>query len=853
MKKQSHIPERSTFRAGRAKSMDLLLGACLISAMFISLLMFFFVKSEIAPASTSQKSNVDQFEGTISPVGLVGKHDGQVYDIAVAPRGKLAVSGGEDRVVRLWNLETGKGLQSFTGHDTPVLSVSAAPEGDYVASGDQSGTIKVWNLETGEDTEFQAHSGGVRTLEFYCLGHAVISGGSDRTVRISEIHSGRELHRYSGLRSAVTAASISHDGRFVLVGCEDGEVSVWKVRDETSPVRRFTDLPGAVAIVSVNPETGILTAVSKAGLMAQWDVEQGTQINITPFAPLPQNTQLASLAGSVGGFRLLFATPDQILRCADSEQDRVDATGQPLPSQVTATAFTMDGLYGVCGMQSGEVEIWSMPQPNAQEIQSTQALTKAIEKRALAHREYGDHMERAQVAVDKQDVETAEKEFTIARNLAKPGTLEYDVADMGTDQSMAYKSKRDQYVSFMEQGRDLLKDGEFSAARRKFESAKRVYPEGKEAYRGIEKCDEAEKTKRILTSADLNPELDFDFNSNGKDLLTLGTDFAYMYNREKLRDLQRETHSPLFIFSKPEIPDAPMGLNTSPIVWTVRMTTKEPIPSDSLKIRVRLVRASDNSTIAEEDYPLKKGDRVFGMNGKADAPSGGWTPSEYYFRKFLVAEISESDADEFGTDELVYEHAGPSAFSLGLLRWQNWTVDLTPPMVHKSPKHCVVPEISGEAGDAFRIDAAGVIEPANTAEQQRIFRRSFRKAEPCSPEGLGYDDLTMNFFQFRAGNKLPFGSLIYQHMSDDSSKWKVWEKGKSCHLLKDGGGLRLAINSVTFERRTTRTPWQQISPASTKYWHDKGAFDVTVWYGRYDFPDPLEPLARDHLLRRFKR
>jgi|GEM_PF-4089853 len=833
--------------------MDVLIGACLISGLFGALLLFFFVRSEIAPASVSESSNIEQFEGTLSKVGLVGKHDGQVNDIGVAPRGKFAVSGGADRVVRIWDLETGKGLQSFTGHKTEVLSVAAAPEGDFVASGDQSGVIRVWDLDTGKDTEFEAHSGGVRTLEFYCLGHAVVSGGSDRTVRISEIHSGRELHRYSGHDSAITAASISHDGRYVLVGCEDGEVSVWKVRDEASPVRRFSGLPGAVAVVSVDPESGVLTAVSKAGVTAQWDVDQGTQIAVTPFYPLPKSTQLPSLAGSVGGFRLLFATPDKVLRCLDSEQDRVDATEQALPSQVTAASFTMDGLYGVCGMESGEVEIWTMPQPNAQEIQSAQKLTQEIEKRGLAHREYGDHMERARVAVDKQDVETAEEEFTIARDLAKPGTIEYDVADMGTDQSMAHKDKRDQYVSFMEQGRDLLKEGEFSAARRKFESAKRVYPERKEAYRGIEKCEEAEKTKKILTDADLSPELDFDFNSNGKDLLTLGTDFAYLYNREKLKNLQRETHSPLFIFSKPEVPESPMGLNTSPIVWTVRMTTKGPIPSDNLKIRVRLVRATDNSTVAEEDYPLKKGDRVFGMNGKANPPSGGWSPSEYYFRKFLVAEIGEEDADEFGTDELVYEHDGPSAFSLGLLRWQNWKVDLTPPMIHKSPKNSIVPEISGEAGDAFRIDASGLIEPATATEQRKIFRRAFRTAEPCSPEGLGYDDLTMNFFKFRAGNKLPFGALIYQHMSDDSAKWKVWAKGKSCHLLEDGGGIRLSINSVTYERRTTRTPWEQVSKNSTRYWHDKGAFQVMVWYGRYDFPDLLEPLARDYLLKRFKR
>lgn len=868
--------------------MDLLIGACLISGMFGGLLLFFFVRSEILPASITKNSDLEEFKGTMSRVGLVGNHDGQVNDISVAAKGKRAVSGGDDLVVRVWDLESGKGLQSFPGHKTKVLSVSAGPEGEYMVSGDQSGIIKVWDLENGDHSEIKAHSGGVRTLEFYCLGHAIVSGGSDRTVRISEIHTGRELHRYEGHDSAITAASLSNDGRFVLVGTEDGEVSVWKVRDESSPVRRFTGLPGAISLLTLDIDSLVLTATSTAGATAEWDLEKGTEISMSSFIEVDDNEHLSTLAGSVGGYRLLFATPDKVLRCLDKEQDRVDSTERALSSPVTAAAFTMDGLYGVCGMESGEVEIWKVPLPNAREIQATQSLAKTIEQRGREHREYIDHMERARDAIDDEEVEIAEKEFTIARDLAKPGTIEYDVADMGTDQSLEHKDKGDQYVSFMEQGRELLKEGEFSAARRKFESAKRVYPEREEAYRAIEKSEEAERTKKILTDADLSPELDFEFSANGKDLLTLGTKFAYLYDRDELEEVSREAReksaktpkvqvsetpevpkvsapgvpSPTIpLPRKPQVtvaadisaPDPPIGLDTSPFTWTVRMTTKEPIPSDNLKLRVRLIRGADNSTLAEEDYPLKKGDRVFGLNGKADAPSGGWTSSEYYFRKFLVATINEEDVEDFGTEELVYEHDGPSAFRLGLLRWEKWEVDLTPPMVHKSPKNCVVPEISGEAGDAFRIDASGVIEPATAAEQGRIFRRSFRTAEPCSPEGLGYDALTMNFFKFRAGNMQPFGALIYQHTANPSALWQAWAKGESCHLLPEGGGVRLAINSVTYERRTTRTPFEQISKNSSKYWHDNGAFHVTLWYGRYDFPDHLEAFARDHFLRRFKR
>ncbi len=842
-------------RSGRAKSMDVLIGGCVIGAMLVGLIVFFIVKSEFSPSSRAPRQEFAEHTGTLTQLGVLGNHDGKVNSIAVAPRGEIAISGGDDRMVRVWNLKSGKATQTLSGHSQKVLSVAIDPTSTHFASGDEDGSIKVWNAASGEEhIQIKAHSGSVRTLQFYSLGHALVSGGSDRTVLISEIQTGRELHRYKGHSAAITTASLSIDGRLVLVGCEDGSISVWKVRDEVSAIRRLDGLGGPVSIVGTSSDGKVLTAISKNGTLGRWDIDQGKQLDAATFAPLPKGVQLEALAGSMGGTRLLFSTPDKMYRSFDFEQNRSDATEKTFSSSISATCFTNDSQFGLLGTENGDVEIWTLPDSGLKEIQNLQALAVTVESRGREHEEYGQHMELAQEAVDKKDAEGAEKEFTIARDLATPGTIEYDVADMGADQSGAYKDKRGQYVSLMEQGRDLMKEGEFSAARRKFESAKKVYPEGQEAQRGIAKCDESEKTRLILNTAKIAADLAFDFQPAGRDLLTLGTDFAWMYDREKVRDFQKNSHSPWFLFSKPEVPEPPMGLHTSPILWNVRMTTDKPISSDNLKIRVKLIRATDSKVMAEQDYPLKKGDVVSPINGKADAPAGGWTSSEYYFRKFLVASVSPEDAKEFGTDELVYEHNSPSAFSLGLLRWKKDEIDLTPQMVHQSELHLVNMAVSGNIGDAFRLDVSGTISPAGPSTLKRIFRRNFKGEQVISPSGMEYDNLTMNFFHMVADNKLPFAAMIYQYESLDATKWNLYEKGQTCHLLKQGGGIRVSINSVTHERKTTRVNWEQISSQNSKYWlPDCGAFNVKAWYGHYDFPDPVEPPAREHLLQKFKR
>jgi WD40 repeat protein len=46
----------------------------------------------------------------------------------------------------VWNLETGKEIQTLTGHVEAALSVAISPEGDFIASGTRNDVIKLWEM-----------------------------------------------------------------------------------------------------------------------------------------------------------------------------------------------------------------------------------------------------------------------------------------------------------------------------------------------------------------------------------------------------------------------------------------------------------------------------------------------------------------------------------------------------------------------------------------------------------------------------------------------------------------------------------------------------------------------------------
>jgi WD40 repeat protein len=69
-----------------------------------------------------------------------------VISLAISLDGRTVVSGGNDKMVKVWDLQTGKKIHTFTGHLEPVLSVAIDPKGQLIASGSRNDLIKVWAM-----------------------------------------------------------------------------------------------------------------------------------------------------------------------------------------------------------------------------------------------------------------------------------------------------------------------------------------------------------------------------------------------------------------------------------------------------------------------------------------------------------------------------------------------------------------------------------------------------------------------------------------------------------------------------------------------------------------------------------
>ena len=66
--------------------------------------------------------------------------------MAFSPDGRTLATGGEDRMIRLWEVSTVRLLAEWEAHDGNVSALAFRPDAPTLVSGSTDGTLKLWDL-----------------------------------------------------------------------------------------------------------------------------------------------------------------------------------------------------------------------------------------------------------------------------------------------------------------------------------------------------------------------------------------------------------------------------------------------------------------------------------------------------------------------------------------------------------------------------------------------------------------------------------------------------------------------------------------------------------------------------------
>jgi WD40 repeat protein/uncharacterized caspase-like protein len=371
----------------------------------------------LSPAQTSTPSQARRPElvlqtGLTSPAGGVAfSADGRV----LATQGAGNATSVEDKIAKLWDVETGRLLNSVTidsggGVNTGEFPVALSPDGKWIASANSVGKattkgvdtktkVTLWEVASGRKvrdfstpdtkTGFGATQYLRRGLAFSPDGQWLTmsirdkssdasalsaldapgrpSGSQENRVQVWEVASGREVKTLTvtgassnrvidqGDMPAEGTFALSHDRRLLASASNDRTV---RLVDMPSGNQLHT-LAGHAALIvrlAFSPDGRLIASSSADNTSKLWDAASGRELHSVS---LGAGKLFAGGAFSPDGRQLASGGYDNTIKVWDALSGRELRTLGGHSGPVSALDFSPDGKLLVSGSEDGSARVWS--------------------------------------------------------------------------------------------------------------------------------------------------------------------------------------------------------------------------------------------------------------------------------------------------------------------------------------------------------------------------------------------------------------------------------------------------------------------------------------------------------------
>jgi hypothetical protein len=158
------------------------------------------------------------------------KKNGALHAIRFSPDGRFLVTGGDGKLVRLWDANKCVEVKALRGHTDGIMGVCFSPDGKYVATSGRDNSVKIWDIAGGKMVRNLAgHTFSVMGVSWSPDGKWLLSASWDHTMKVWDIESGRQMFNLEATGSRFSCAVFHPDGTHIIAGCSDKSVYVVKL------------------------------------------------------------------------------------------------------------------------------------------------------------------------------------------------------------------------------------------------------------------------------------------------------------------------------------------------------------------------------------------------------------------------------------------------------------------------------------------------------------------------------------------------------------------------------------------------------------------------------------------------
>lgn len=244
--------------------------------------------TEVLPVESTLLFQTTKFQLSEEAEGskILRGHIGTVYTVAFSPDGRFLLSGGEDRMMRLWDVKSGQEINRFSLHPKGVKGVAFSNDGRraFSTSETQSGSqLFLWDIDNGKQLQtWRTYS--KYTTQFSFDQRLVICKWAYQ-IHVLEVESGKLIRKLE-LETFHRNPCFSPDGWSVLVGCADSYVYLFDIGSGRA-TRKFTLCGDYAEGLAFSPDGRFIassdkirqTSISNTDWGTRlWDVKSGQEV-----------------------------------------------------------------------------------------------------------------------------------------------------------------------------------------------------------------------------------------------------------------------------------------------------------------------------------------------------------------------------------------------------------------------------------------------------------------------------------------------------------------------------------------------------------------------------------------------
>lgn len=249
------------------------------------------------------------------------------YDVAFSPDGTRTLLAGCERVwdgppsgsdhtflqVRSATMDTL--IRAYTSQPGIIYSATFSPDGSKILTGHSDRWVKLWDTSTGAVIRtITGHSDPVHAVAFSPDGLLALAGDSNHRVKLWHLESGTLRRTFAAHIGTVNSVAFSPNGALALSGSEDGTAMLWDVGQIGYSITVFSS-PGGVVIPGSGwydygtsasltaPAIAVIGGVSHkfAGWWVNGAAVEGNPITLTMNTYYIAEARYVTLRGDVNG------------------------------------------------------------------------------------------------------------------------------------------------------------------------------------------------------------------------------------------------------------------------------------------------------------------------------------------------------------------------------------------------------------------------------------------------------------------------------------------------------------------------------------------------------------------------